>query len=112
MKSVATTPIASVIEAYFQASNADDIDGLVACFLPNATVSDEKQTHRGTAGIRAWGMEVRKKYQFLTEILGARETSGGTIVTAKVSGTFPGSPVNLDFKFTLSNDKIRSLDIG
>lgn len=112
MKSLTTTPIASVIDSYFRASNADDIDRLVACFLPNATVSDEKQTHRGTAGIKAWAIDVRKKYEFTTEILGARESSGATIVTAKVSGTFPGSPVNLDFKFTLSNDKITSLEIG
>ena len=112
MKSITTTPIAIVIASYFRASNADDIDGLVACFSPNATVADEKQTHRGTAEIRAWAINVRKKYEFKSEILTAAETSGLTTVTAKVSGNFPGSPVDLDFKFALNKDKITSLDIG
>jgi len=112
MKNVMTTPIASVIDSYFRASNADDIDGLVACFSSNATVADEKQTHRGPAGIKAWAINVRQKYEFTTEILSAKERPGATIVTAKVSGTFPGSPVNLDFTFNLVKDKIASLHIG
>ena len=112
MKSVTTTPIASVIDSYFRASNANDIDGLAACFLPDATVADEKQTHGGTAGIKAWAINVRKKYEFTTEVVGAKESSSATIVTAKVSGTFPGSPVNLDFTFNLVKDRIASLHIG
>jgi hypothetical protein len=30
---------------------------------------------------------------------------------ARLTGNFPGSPVELDFTFTLANDKITSLDI-
>ena len=107
------TPIPAVIESYFQASNANNIDALVACFSPDATVVDENQTHRGTAEIKAWAVNVRRKYEFKTEILKASETSGGAIVTAKVSGNFPGSPVDLNFKFALGkNNKITSLVIG
>jgi len=106
------TPVPAVIESYFQASNANDIDALVVCFAPDATVTDEKQTHRRTAEIKAWSIDVRKKYEFRTEVLKAVEKSGVNIVTAKVSGNFPGSPVDLDFKFALVKDKIASLDIG
>src|SRR5687767_11291523 len=85
--------IPPIIESYFDASNANDIGALVACFSPDATVVDEHQTHRGTAQIKAWSVNVRKKYEFKSEILKALETPGVTIVTAKVSGSFPGSPV-------------------
>src|SRR5438309_4060956 len=46
-------------------------------------------------GITAEG-NVRKKYEFKTEVLQAVEKPGGGVVTAKLSGTFPGSPVDLD----------------
>jgi ketosteroid isomerase-like protein len=109
---IMTTSIAGVIESYFRASNADDIEALVECFSPDATVVDENQTHRGTAEIKAWATNVRTKYEFKTEVLRATESSGVTIVTAKVSGSFLGSPVNLDFKFAVSKNKITSLHIG
>jgi hypothetical protein len=33
-------------------------------------------------------------------------------ITGKVSGNFPGSPINLDHVFQLENDRIVSLKIG
>jgi hypothetical protein len=39
------------------------------------------------------------------------EPDGKTIVATKVSGSFPGSPITLDFVFRLENGKIASLDI-
>ena len=35
-----------------------------------------------------------------------------TVVTCRVSGTFPGSPVLLPFRFTLEGDRIGALSIG
>jgi hypothetical protein len=34
------------------------------------------------------------------------------VVVAEVSGTFPGSPIELRFNFTLRDDKIVTLAIG
>jgi ketosteroid isomerase-like protein len=102
----------AVITSYFEASNANDIDTLVECFSTDASVTDENQTHNGTAEIKAWAQDVRKKFQFKTEPLRASERADGAVVTAKLSGNFPGSPVDLDFTFNLENNKIKSLDIG
>ena len=102
----------AILESYFQASNADDIEALVASFVPDATVRDESHTHCGTAAIKTWAIDVRKKYEFKIEVLRAVQTGDATIVTVKVFGSFPGSPVNLDFKFTLRENKITSLAIG
>jgi ketosteroid isomerase-like protein len=106
------TQIPEIIETYFRASNADDIEGLAFCFSTDAVVVDENETHRGAAAIKAWSVNVRKKYEFKTEVLRATQKPGVVVVTAKLSGTFPGSPVDLDFKFTLEGNHISSLEIG
>src|SRR5436190_18523637 len=106
------TQIPETIETYFRASNADDIDGLVSCFLTDAIVIDENETHRGAAAIKDWSINVRKKYEFKAEVLRAIQKPGAVVVTAKLSGTFPGSPVDLDFKFALKGNQISSLEIG
>ena len=106
------TEMPQIIETYFRASNADDINALVSCFSEDAVVADENETHRGTAAIKAWGVNVRKKYQFKAEVLRVAHKPDAVVVTANLSGTFPGSPVDLDFKFTLKGDRISSLEIG
>jgi len=106
------TQIPEIIETYFRASNADDIEGLVSCFSPDAVVIDENETHRGAAAIKAWAVNVRKKYEFKAEVLRTTQKAGAAVVTAKLSGTFPGSPVDLDFKFALEGTLISSLEIG
>jgi hypothetical protein len=45
-------------------------------------------------------------------MLSAKQHPGGAIVTARLSGNFPGSPVDLDFEFVLDREKIISLVIG
>ena len=104
--------IPQIIETYFRASNADDINALVSCFSGDAAVTDENETHRGAAAIKAWSVNVRKKYQFKAEVLRVAHKPDAVVVTANLSGTFPGSPVDLDFKFTLKGDLIASLEIG
>ena len=106
------TQIPEIIETYFRASNADDIEKLVSCFSPDAVVIDENETHRGAAAIKAWCVKVRKKYEFKAEVLRAVEKQNAVVVTVNLSGTFPGSPVDLDFKFTLNGARISSLEIG
>ena len=106
-----TTTSPAVIHSYFDASNRNDIDSLVACFAPDATVTDESATHRGSDEIRRWAIDVRKKYEFQAQVINSRQQPGRTIVTARVSGNFPGSPVNLDFQFSLDAEKIHSLSI-
>jgi ketosteroid isomerase-like protein len=106
------TQIPEIIETYFRASNADDIDGLVSCFSMDAAVIDENETHRGAAAIKAWSVNVRTKYKFKAQVLRATQKPGAIVVTAKLSGTFPGSPIDLDFKFALKGNEISSLEIG
>jgi hypothetical protein len=106
------TDVPSVITSYFEASNANDIEALVALFSADANVSDENQTHRGTVEIKAWAQDVRTKFTFTTKVLTTTERDSVVVVTTNLSGDFPGSPVDLDYTFTLDKNKITSLEIG
>ncbi|MES2712317.1 MAG: nuclear transport factor 2 family protein [Pseudomonadota bacterium] len=100
------------IAAYFAAEPGDDGDALVAPFAADAVVSDESNSHVGHAAIRAWWAAARASYSPATEVLGVTEDAGVTTVRGRVSGSFPNSPVELDFRFTLDAGRIARLEIG
>jgi hypothetical protein len=74
---------------------------LAECFWPDAIVRDEGKTIEGLDAISAWLTETGKKYAHSVEPLTIAERDGKVIVTAKVSGAFPGSPINLDHIFEI-----------
>lgn len=101
-----------VIDRYFRAVNDDDADTLVACFTPDAAVSDEDRTHVGHDEIRAWRDETKTAYQYTAEVISAEPGAGDQyVVGAKLTGNFPGSPLEMTYLFTLSNELISKLDI-
>lgn len=87
-------------------------DSLARAFTEDAVVVDEKHEHRGHAEISAWNASSNAKYNATAEPL--RSSMDGDVLTvaAKVTGTFPGSPIELRFRFTLQGDLIRRLEIG
>lgn len=101
-----------VIDDYVRASNAHDVESILACFSDDAAVHDEEQTRRGRNAIREWIMSTIAKYKFQFKPLKAQDGEGETVVAVEVSGTFPGSPVILDYHFTIEGDKIASLAIS
>lgn len=100
-----------IIQSYINASNAHDVASILACFTDDAVVQDESQTMRGKDAIERWLASTIKKYGFQFSAKDMRTQAGQTVVTIGVSGTFPGSPVTLDYHFALTNDKIASLTI-
>ena len=99
------------VAAYFAGSNAHDAGACVACFTEDAVVRDEGREWRGTAAVRAWKEEVTRKYRPTVEVIAVAEADGRTVVTGRVSGDFPGSPVDLRYAFTLAGEKIARLEI-
>jgi hypothetical protein len=63
------------------------------------------------AAIKQWKAETRKKYQHTVEPLTVAQKNDKTIVTNRLTGNFPGSPIELEFVFTLDGNKIASLQI-
>jgi hypothetical protein len=93
-----------VLDRYFAAQNAHDIDAMLACFAPHAAVHDEGHDIIGTAAIRAWQQETSAKYHITAEPLESQTEDDRTVVVVKVSGTFPGSPANLTYAFGFASD--------
>lgn len=109
-----TTPtLPAVLDAYFAALNDHDIDALLTCFAPDAIVRDEGQDIVGTPAIRAWKVEASEKYRSTAQPIRAHAEDGRMAVVATVSGTFPGSPLDLTFRFHLNGEsRIDALEIG
>ena len=74
-----------IIQRYINASNAHDVT--------------------------RWVTTTIEKYKFQFKPLSADERGAETILSVEVSGSFPGSPVTLEYQFTIANDKIQSLII-
>lgn len=104
-------PLPKPIEVFMSSENAHDTDALAECFAPDATVQDEGQTLTGLKAIKAWRLETAKKYQHTVEPVDTTTRAGKTVVSTKLTGEFPGSPITLDFVFTLEDGKISALTI-
>jgi ketosteroid isomerase-like protein len=100
------------VAEYFAAANADDADRVAACFVEDAVVRDEGRDMHGRAAIRAWAQETRRKYRFHAEVRMVEETPDRTVVTAHLTGDFPGNPVDLRYRFKLAGMEIVALEIS
>ena len=99
------------VAAYIAAENGDDAIVLAHCFAENAVVQDEGRTMKGLAAIQRWKAETKQKYHHTVEPLASIQKDGKTIVKTRLTGGFPGSPVELQFVFGLEGDRISSLEI-
>jgi SnoaL-like domain len=99
------------IALYVSAENSGDTTLFDECFAADAIVRDESETHKGLAAIKDWKAETKRKYQHTVDLLRIAQCDGKFIVTNRLTGNFPGSPIELDFVFTLAGDKIVSLEI-
>ncbi len=102
-------PIA--LASYIEAANAGTAEAALAAFSESAVVQDEGAVRRGHEAIREWIEETVGKYQFQITPLAVQESGDHVVVHCQVSGSFPGSPVELDFDTLLAGGKISHLSI-
>ncbi|MBP2301803.1 nuclear transport factor 2 family protein [Azospirillum picis] len=93
------------IAEYFAADAADGA-ALAECFAADAVVIDEARTHRGREAIARWKAAATAKYDYASEPVAIDGRGDRIAVTARLTGTFPGSPVNLRYAFTLAESQI------
>jgi len=105
------TKLPTPIAIYIATENRGDTEALAECFAKDAVVRDEGKKIEGLAAIKQWKAETRKKYQHTIEPLTSTQKEDKIIVTNRLNGNFPGSPIELEFVFTLDGDKIASLEI-
>jgi len=98
------------IAAYFDA-DSQDAQAVARCFTKDGSVLDEGETRAGRAAIEAWKAGTSAKYTYTTRPHALEKQGRAYIVTSRVSGNFPGSPVDLRYTFTLERGKIATLEI-
>lgn len=99
------------IAAYFEADRSRNADAVAACFGDAGVVTDERRTHAGREAIRRWKADASTAYTYTVEPFALSQDGGRTVVTGRVAGDFPGSPVDLRYVFTLDGDRIAALEI-
>jgi hypothetical protein len=105
-----TITLPKPIAAYFEADTNDGA-AIGQCFAENAIVIDERQTHTGRDAIRQWKTDASAKYNYVSEPLAIEVEGDRNIVISRVTGNFPGSPVDLRYAFILEGDAIAFLEI-
>jgi hypothetical protein len=98
------------IAAYFEADRRG-AEAVARCFTNDGVVKDEGRTHAGVAAIEAWKAAATAQYSYIAEPIALEKKDRQYIATARVTGNFPGSPVDLKFAFTLERGKIATLEI-
>ena len=100
------------LDAYFLSSNAHDPDRVADCFAEDGRIHDEASDHKGHDAIRSWAVETARKYQHRQDVLALEQVGDRYVVTVRVTGTFPGSPIELRNRFQIRDRKIADLEIG
>jgi hypothetical protein len=97
------------IASYFRSEH--DPEALAQCFKADAILKDDGRTYQGIDTIKAFLGAASVKYKATTVPFELEDEDGFYLVRAKVTGNFPGSPVNLSYRFGLERGLIDSLEI-
>lgn len=100
-----------LVVKFVETQNTYNSGAYIECFTENAIVHDEGKTHTGKAEIRQWIEEANEKYKSVMKPLRYEESGSNGVLTAEVSGTFPGSPIVLKFHLGLKDGIIDSLNV-
>ena len=107
-----STELPEPVASFFRAHNTGATENFSALFTGDAVIFDEEHEYRGDA-IKSWIDGVISRYRPLhADVTSLLPSGSQTIATAQVSGTFPGSPVELRYQFTIRDGKIAALSIG
>jgi ketosteroid isomerase-like protein len=99
------------IAEYFEADRKGDAAAVANCFTADAVVRDEGHTYTGRVAIQEWKASSSAKYSYAVEPFAIADDGGRTVVTGHVVGDFPGSPVDLRYLFTLTDEGVSGLEI-
>ena len=102
----------TVIADLVRAQNAADSTSFANCFAETAVVFDEGHTHRGRTEIGGWIAESNRKNSTVMRPISFAEEDTYSVLTAEVSGTFPGSPFVLNYHLEIADQLIQSLRIS
>lgn len=104
-----TLKLPEPMAAYFASQH--NPAALAHCFMPQAVMKDDGHTYTGIHAIQDFMAEASAKYSATTVPFALAREDGFEVVRAKVTGNFPGSPIDLSYHFRLERGLIASLEI-
>lgn len=107
----ATLPEA--ITVYMESINTNNNAVLDSCIAEDAHVHDIGENHHihGLEAIKKWLSQSNQEFKLITEVKNTEEKYGIMIITAMVSGNFPGSPQLFYYFFSLADNLITNIEI-
>lgn len=106
-----TNKLPVAIADYFEADRTGNAAAVANCFTADAVIRDEGHTYTGREAIQGWKAGSGAKFSYTVEPFAIAGDGNHTVVTSHVVGDFPGSPVDLRYLFTLTDDGISGLEI-
>jgi SnoaL-like domain len=102
----------SAVQDFFSGKNARNLPLALSGFSPDPVVKDEHHEYIGRDAIAEWLNSSTAQYDDQVAVQGSEADGTDVVVLGEVSGTFPGSPIVLRFRFAMAEGKISELAIG
>jgi ketosteroid isomerase-like protein len=103
----------TTVREYLAAHAAREVDTALRAFAPDAVVTDEGRTFRGTEQVRDFLGRAGSQFTFTTTLTGAERVDERLwVATQRLEGDFPGGLVDLHYRFTLDGGLVTALDIA
>ena len=101
------------VRDFLAAHTARDADTAIGAFTPDAVVTDEGRTFRGTEEVLGFLRHSGSEFAYTTELTGAERVGDAHWVAVNhLEGDFPGGVVDLAYRFTLDGNLIAELVIA
>jgi NADPH:quinone reductase-like Zn-dependent oxidoreductase len=106
------TPLPLAVSGYFRSDRARDLAATLGAFALTATVRDQGESYHGLEQIEQWLTQTWARFCYMSQVLSVRAADDGSLVVrTHLEGDFPGSEVDLDYRFTLTDGQIVELVI-
>ncbi|RSN22403.1 DUF4440 domain-containing protein [Amycolatopsis sp. WAC 04169] len=103
----------ATVREFFAAHVVHDADTASSFLTEDAVIIDQGETFRGREKTHAFLRDAGTEFEYTTEQIGAhRADDDHWVVTVRLEGGFPGGIAELDYRFTLREDRIAEIVIA
>lgn len=99
------------VAALVNAQERFDSVAYANCFAETAIIVDEGHTYTGRKEIERWVADTNQQFNTMMKPVSYEEKGATGVLKAEVSGTFPGSPVLLNYHLEMTAGLIQLLRI-
>jgi ketosteroid isomerase-like protein len=103
----------TAVRDFLAAHIVRDADTASKFLTEDVVAVDQGETFRGRDQVHAFLRDAGSEFEYTTEQIGARRVDDThCVATVRLEGTFPGGTAELDYRFTLRDDRIAEIVIA